>query len=157
MPAKPINATARETVLTLPPALEKCAVLTRRSSLFVSATSLRISPARLLTLWFSELATRWMRATESDKAGKSLLWRMRRSRKSSVALPPPPAALASSATGAGASQACSASRNAAALGQRRAGSRSIERRNVARRLSSTSDDKASGNFRSVLATTCIAR
>lgn len=57
----------------------------------------------------SELATRWMRATESDKAGKSLLWRMRRSKKSSVAL------LAADGALAGAAQARSASRKSAAV------------------------------------------
>ena len=69
MPAMPISATARETVLTLPPALETCAVLTSRSSLFVSATSFRISLTRLPMLRFSEWATGWMRATESDSVG----------------------------------------------------------------------------------------
>ena len=88
MPAKPISATARDTVLMLPPpAWLKCALLTRRSSLLVSATSLRISFERLARLSFSDEAMRWMRAIESDSAGKSLLWRMRRSRNSSVPLP----------------------------------------------------------------------
>jgi hypothetical protein len=63
-------------------------VFTSRSSLLVSATSFRISLDRLARLSVSEFATRWMRTTESDIAGKSLLCRMRRSRKSSVPLPP---------------------------------------------------------------------
>ncbi len=106
---KPTRLTARETVLTEPwLACTNSTLLTSRSSLCVSATSLRISRVRSLMLSSSELATRWMRATESDSAGKSLLWRMRRSRKSSVALPAAVEALT------GAAQACSASRKSAA-------------------------------------------
>ena len=58
---------AGDTVLIVPrPACAKCTLLTRRSSLWVSATSLRISWVRSLMLSSSELATRWMRATESE-------------------------------------------------------------------------------------------
>ena len=105
----PTRLTARETVLTVPRlAWAKCTLLTSRKSLCVSATSLRISCVRSLILSSSELATRWMRATESDNAGKSLLCRMRRSKKSSVAL------LAAVGALTGAAQARSASRKSAA-------------------------------------------
>ena len=57
----------------------------------------------------SELATRWMRATESESAGKSLLWRMRRSKKSRVAL------LAAVGALTGAAQARKASRKSPAV------------------------------------------
>lgn len=57
-----------------------------RSSLFAIPTSLRISPATLPTLSVSDKAMPWMRATECDIAGKSLLLRMRRSRNAGVAL-----------------------------------------------------------------------
>ena len=52
MPLKPTSATARDTVPMLPPAPLKRTVFTRRSSLLVSATSLRISPDRLSRLPF---------------------------------------------------------------------------------------------------------
>ena len=76
-PAKPISAIARDTVeMVPPPACLNDTLFTRRSSLCVNATSFRISAARLLRLSLSEAATRWMLATASDSAGKSLLWRM---------------------------------------------------------------------------------
>ena len=112
MPARPISATARDTVATPWPLRRYCVVLTRRSSFCVSATSLRISSARLPSDSLSESAMRWMRNTCADSAGKSLLWRMRRSRKSSVPWPLPVSGCDSSA---GASHCISASRKLAAL------------------------------------------
>ena len=93
---KPTSVTARETVLT-PPRLAwaKSGLFTRRSSLWVSATSLRISRVRSPTLSSSDMATRWIRMTVSESAGKSLLRRMRSSKKSSVGLPADSSARAS--------------------------------------------------------------
>ena len=99
MPLKPTNVTARETVLTLPPRA-KCALFTNRSNLLVSAMSFRIWLVTLVTLSLSELAMRWMRITESDRAGKSLLWRMRRNKNSSVLLLTVVSALAASSAAA---------------------------------------------------------
>jgi hypothetical protein len=63
----------------------------------VSAKSLRIVLDNLLMLSVSLLAILLMALTDSDKAGKSLLWRMRRNRKSSVdCLPSAPRFVASS-------------------------------------------------------------
>ena len=136
----PTRLTARETVLTVPRlAWAKCTLLTSRKSLCVSATSLRISCVRSLMLSSSELATRWMRATESDNAGKSLLWRMRRNRKSSVAL------LCAVGALAGAAQARSASRKSAADTKRAEGSRARARSRIARNASSTPGPRSSGN------------
>ena len=112
MPARPTSATARETVPTPWLSRRKCAVLTRRSSFCVSATSLRISSASVFRLSDSELAMRWMRSTCSVSAGKSLLWRMRRNRKSSVPWPLPVSGRASST---GASHCINASRRLAAV------------------------------------------
>jgi hypothetical protein len=106
MPAKPTSATARETVAMPPPdTAVKCAVLTMRSSLFVSATSFRISPDSDFRLSVSETATRWMRTIDDDSAGKSVLCFMRRSRNSSVAWLLP---ASGSAAPSGFSQPCSA-------------------------------------------------
>ncbi len=132
MPARPISDTARGTEAMVPaPALRKCAVLTRRSSLLVSATSRTISSVTPAMLASSDCVTRWMRTTASDSAGKSLLWRMRRNRNSSVARSPPSAPM-----GAGSSHSCSALRNAAADSGRRDGSRETARITSARRASS---------------------
>ena len=126
--------------------------------MLVSATSFRISPDSVETFLFSELATCWMRATESESAGKSLLCRIRRSRKSSVPLPAPPPddAASSAAEAAGDSQSCKATRSSAAVCQRRSGSRSRPFRITARSTSSTSDDRFAGSFRSSVATRRIA-
>ena len=132
MPARPISDTARGTEAMVPaPALRKCAVLTRRSSLLVSATSRTISSVTPSMLASSDCVTRWMRTTASDSAGKSLLWRMRRSRNSSVARSPP-----SAPAGAGSSHSCSALRNALADSGRRDGSRETARITSARNASS---------------------
>ena len=85
---KPTRLTARETVLTEPRlACANSTLLTRRSSFVRQRHVLEDFAREVADAVVLELATRWMRATESDSAGKSLLWRMRRSRKSSVALP----------------------------------------------------------------------
>ena len=145
MPPKPTSATARDTVLMCPPpAWLNCTVLTSRSSLLVSATSLRISLESVVRLSLSDCVMRWMRATESAIAGKSLRWRMRRSRNSSVALPPSPA---SGASPAGCSQAASASWKALASDQRCADSRARPRSSTARSASSLSGPRSAGGSR----------
>ena len=84
--SNPSTITARETVLMLPPpAVRKCTELTRRRILLVSAKSRRMVLERRLTLSVSLLAMRLIAVTDSDRAGKSLLWRMRRNRNSTVA------------------------------------------------------------------------
>jgi len=84
---------------------------------------------------------RWMRATESAIAGKSLRCRMRRSRNSSVALPPSPV---SGAWLAGCSQAASASWKALASVQRCDASRERPRISTARSASSLSAPRSAG-------------
>lgn len=128
-PAKPISAMARETVdMVPPPACWNDALLTSRSSLCVRATSFRISAARLFRLSLSDAATRWMLVTASDSAGKSLLWRMRRNRKSSV----PCDAGATAAPSPPTSQPSSAVAMAATLSNREAVSRATARCTMAR-------------------------
>lgn len=89
----------------------------------------------------SECATRWMRVTESDRAGKSLLWRMRRSRKSSVAL------LAAVGALAGAAQARRASRNSVAPANGAAPSRPRARCSRVRKPSSRASISTAGRAR----------
>ena len=133
MPANPTSATARDTVLTPPaPAWLKCTVFTMRSTLWVRATSLRISSVRLPRLSLSDVAMRWMRTTESLSAGKSVLWRMRRSRNSSVPCP----CAKSGAVSPAFNQAASAVCMARALSNREAGSAAHERSTMLCRPSS---------------------
>ena len=146
MPLKPTRLTARDTVLMLPPPRAKWALFTSRSSLFVSATSRRISLVRLATLTVSELAIPWMRTTESDMAGKSLVRRMRRNRKASVTLTSlawPPPLPSDPAPDALADQAMSSSRKARTPGWRCAGSRASARETMPRSVSSTSGARSS--------------
>ena len=93
----------------------------------------------------SELATRWMRATESESAGKSLLWRMRRSKKSRVAL------LAAVGALTGAAQPRKASRKSPAVAYRAPGLRARARCTTARKAPSTPGPRSSGRVANSLA------
>ena len=142
MPLNPTKCTARDTVLMLP-LRAKWALLTSRSSLLVKATSLRISLVTLLTLSFSERAMLWMREIESDKAGKSLLCRIRRNKNSRVASAP----VACSAAGALSESVHSTSslRNKLALAKRCWASSASARCTMARNRSSTPAGTEAGN------------
>ena len=80
-PPTPSNITARDTVLMgSAPARLKWAVFTTLSSLWVRATSCRICSHKACKRSSSDSDSACTRDTEADRAGKSLLKRMRRSR-----------------------------------------------------------------------------
>lgn len=150
MAENPIRLTARDTVLMCPaPTWLKCAEFTTRSSLLVSATSFRISLVKPFRLSVSDAARFCTRKICSDMAGKSLVRRMRRSKKSRVALVP--LSVASSPLGTD-RQACSASRRACAEAKRRSGSRASARSTTARSASSSGCWESCGRVRSSWAT-----